>query len=150
MTLTISIVRCSQNGSKSIFESRRLKIAPSRLPPLPGPEDAALAGNFSGISHDSCPHRSYPHLADNARNCGIAVYYEMNMRPLVPDVIATLRRVPLFAELSDQQLGAVAERVSRKRYERDATVFSEGDSCLELLIVEEGSVKLLKSAANGR
>ena len=72
------------------------------------------------------------------------------MRPLVPDVIATLRRVPLFAELSDQQLGAVAERVSRKRYERDATVFSEGDSCLELLIVEEGSVKLLKSAANGR
>jgi CRP/FNR family transcriptional regulator len=72
------------------------------------------------------------------------------MRPSVPNVIATLRRVPLFAELSDQQLGAVAERVTRRRYERNATVFSEGDRCLELLIVEQGSVKLLKSAANGR
>jgi CRP-like cAMP-binding protein len=72
------------------------------------------------------------------------------MRPLVPVVIATLRRVPLFAELSGQQLAAIAERTTRKRYERDSTVFSEGDACRELLIVEEGSVKLLKSAANGR
>jgi CRP/FNR family transcriptional regulator len=72
------------------------------------------------------------------------------MRPLVPDVITTLRRVPLFAELSDLQLEAVAERTMRKRYERHAIVFSEGDVCGELLIVEEGSVKLLKSAANGR
>ena len=45
---------------------------------------------------------------------------------------------------------AIAERATRKRYERDSTVFSEGDSCQELLIVEQGSVKLLKSAANGR
>jgi CRP/FNR family transcriptional regulator len=65
-------------------------------------------------------------------------------------MIATLRRVPLFAELSDQQLGAIAERATRKRYERDSTVFSEGDSCRELLIVEQGSVKLMKNAANGR
>ena len=72
------------------------------------------------------------------------------MRPSTPDVIATLRRVPLFAELSDQQLDAVAERATRRRYERDSNVFSEGDSCLELLIVEEGSIKLVKSAANGR
>jgi CRP/FNR family transcriptional regulator len=72
------------------------------------------------------------------------------MRPLVPDVITTLRRVPLFAELSDQQLGAIASRTTRKRYERASTVFSEGDLCRELLIVEEGSVKLLKSATNGR
>jgi CRP/FNR family transcriptional regulator len=72
------------------------------------------------------------------------------MRPSVPDVIATLRRVPLFAELSDQQLGAIAERATRKRYDRHSTVFSEGDACGELLIVEEGSVKLLKNAANGR
>jgi CRP/FNR family transcriptional regulator len=64
--------------------------------------------------------------------------------------MTTLRRVPLFAELSDQQLGAIAERATRKRYERYSTVFSEGDACRELLIVEEGSVKLLKSAANGR
>lgn len=74
----------------------------------------------------------------------------MYMRPSSPDVIATLRRVPLFTELSDLQLAAIASHVTRKRYECDAIVFSEGDSCLELLIVEEGSVKLLKTAANGR
>lgn len=72
------------------------------------------------------------------------------MRPSTPDVTDTLRRVPLFAELSDHQLGAIAERATRKRYERDSIVFSEGDLCQELLIVEAGSVKLLKSAANGR
>lgn len=74
----------------------------------------------------------------------------MSMRPSVQNVIAVLRRVPLFVELSDLQLGAIAERATRRRYDRDATVFSEGDSCLDLLIVEEGSVKLLKNAANGR
>jgi CRP-like cAMP-binding protein len=72
------------------------------------------------------------------------------MRISAPHVIATLRRVPLFAELSDQQLGAIAERTTRTRHERDSIVFSEGDPCQELLIVEEGSVKLLKSAASGR
>lgn len=72
------------------------------------------------------------------------------MRHSVPDVVVTLRRVPLFAELSDQQLAIVAERATHRRYERDAVVFSEGDLCRELLVVQEGSVKLLKSAANGR
>jgi CRP/FNR family transcriptional regulator len=62
----------------------------------------------------------------------------------------TLRRVPLFAELSNLQLEAIAERTTRKRYARDTTVFSAGDACRELLIVEEGSVKLLKGAPNGR
>jgi CRP/FNR family transcriptional regulator len=72
------------------------------------------------------------------------------MRTSAPDLIATLRRVPLFAELSKQELGAIAERATRKRYEQGFIVFSEGDTCRELLIVEEGSVKLFKSAANGR
>jgi CRP-like cAMP-binding protein len=72
------------------------------------------------------------------------------MRASASDVIATLRRVPLFAELTDRQLEAVAERATLNQYERDSIVFSEGDPCQELLIVEQGSVKLMKSAANGR
>jgi CRP/FNR family transcriptional regulator len=72
------------------------------------------------------------------------------MRTLAPDLISTLRRVPLFTELSNQELGAITERVTRRRYEQGSIVFSEGDACRELLIVEEGSVKLFKSAANGR
>jgi len=72
------------------------------------------------------------------------------MRSPAQNVIGMLRRVPLFFELSDQQLGAIADRAAHRRYESDAIVFSEGELCLELLIVEEGSVKLLKSAPNGR
>src|ERR1700690_3876768 len=67
-----------------------------------------------------------------------------------PDLIDTLRRLPLFTDLSDQELALVAENVSRLRYEEGATIFSEGDSCHELLIVEEGTVKIVKSAPEGR
>ena len=72
------------------------------------------------------------------------------MAPPKSDLVSTLRRLPLFTDLSDPELAVVAENVSRLRYERGATIFSEGDPCHELLIVEAGSVKIIKSAANGR
>jgi len=52
--------------------------------------------------------------------------------------------------LSDEELSIIAERVTLRRYDSGAIVFSEGDVCAELLIVKEGSVKILKTAANGR
>lgn len=67
-----------------------------------------------------------------------------------PDLVGTLRRLPLFTDLSDQELTLVAENVSRQCYKEGVTIFSEGDSCHELLIVEGGTVKILKSAPNGR
>jgi CRP-like cAMP-binding protein len=72
------------------------------------------------------------------------------MAPPKSDLVCTLRRVPLFTDLSDQEFALIAKNVSRLRYERGATIFSEGDPCHELLIVEAGSVKIIKSAANGR
>jgi CRP/FNR family transcriptional regulator len=72
------------------------------------------------------------------------------MAPPKSDLVSTLRRLPLFTDLSDPELAVVAENVSRLRYERGATIFSEGDPCHELLIVEAGSVKIIQSAANGR
>ena len=72
------------------------------------------------------------------------------MAPPKSDLVSTLRRLPLFTDLSDPELALVAENVSRLRYERGSTIFSEGDPCHELLIVEAGSVKIIKSAANGR
>jgi CRP/FNR family cyclic AMP-dependent transcriptional regulator len=67
-----------------------------------------------------------------------------------PDLVGTLRRLPLFTDLSDQELALVAANVSHLRYEKGATIFSEGDPCHELLIVEEGEVKIVKSAPDGR
>src|SRR5579864_6197726 len=64
--------------------------------------------------------------------------------------MSTLRRVPLFTDLSEREINLIAESISSLRYEQGATIFSEGDVCRELLIVEQGTVKIVKSAPNGR
>lgn len=66
------------------------------------------------------------------------------------DLVGTLRRLPLFTELSNQELELVAENVSRRHYGAGSRIFSEGDPCHELLIVEQGAVRILKSAPEGR
>jgi CRP-like cAMP-binding protein len=65
-------------------------------------------------------------------------------------LVATLRRVPLFTDLSDQEMTLIARSVTRLRFDQGATIFLEGDVCRELLIVAEGTVKIFKSAASGR
>ena len=67
-----------------------------------------------------------------------------------PDLLATLRRVPLFTDLSEDELAIVAQRVTCREYSAGAVLFLEGDICRQLLIVKEGSVKLLKTSPNGR
>ncbi len=44
----------------------------------------------------------------------------------------------------------MAENVSRLRYEQGAQIFSEGDPCHALMVVEDGTVKIFKSAPDGR
>jgi CRP-like cAMP-binding protein len=70
--------------------------------------------------------------------------------PTKPDLLRTLRRLPLFADLSEEELDVIARDVTRRLYKKGDVIFSEGDRCNELLIVEEGSVKILKSAPSGR
>src|SRR6267154_376171 len=65
-------------------------------------------------------------------------------------LVNTIRRLPLFSDLSEPELALVAEQVVRTEYQDGEIIFSEDDVCRELLIVEEGSVKLLKTAPNGR
>lgn len=66
------------------------------------------------------------------------------------ELVATLRRLPLFTDLTESELALLAERVTIKRYPPRAAVFSEGDPCRELLVVSHGEVNLLKTATNGR
>jgi len=66
------------------------------------------------------------------------------------NLLAALRRLPLFNDLSEQELILIAERVTVSEHERGAIIFSEGDICRELLIVKEGMIKLIKTAPNGR
>lgn len=64
--------------------------------------------------------------------------------------VDVLKRVPLFAELSDKEVEAIAEGVTRRAYEAEAIVFEQGERCQELLIVESGAVRLSKAAPSGR
>lgn len=65
-------------------------------------------------------------------------------------LIDTLRRVPLFTDLSDAELELLADRAAIRHYRSGEIIFSEGEACSELFIVKEGRVRILKSAANGR
>ena len=65
-------------------------------------------------------------------------------------LVTTLRRLPLFTDLSEIELSLIAQHVTFRRYESGTIIFSEGDSCHELFLVQEGSVRLFKTAANGR
>ncbi len=61
-----------------------------------------------------------------------------------------LRRVPLFAELSETELKFLAERAVPRRYAPGELVFAESDPCAGLFVIESGTVRLFKTSAGGR
>jgi len=66
------------------------------------------------------------------------------------DPVETLRRVPFFAVLQSDELRALARYCAIRRLARDETLFSEGDPCEGLFIVQNGAIKLFKMADTGR
>jgi CRP/FNR family transcriptional regulator len=63
---------------------------------------------------------------------------------------AALARVPLFADLAENQLRFLAERAVLFRFGDGEVIFSEGDPCKGLYCVQSGAVKIFKTAASGR
>jgi CRP-like cAMP-binding protein len=61
-----------------------------------------------------------------------------------------LRRVPLFADLSDTEIKFLAERAVPRRYAPGEVIFAEGDACPGLFVIESGNVRLFKSSPGGR
>jgi CRP/FNR family transcriptional regulator len=70
--------------------------------------------------------------------------------PSEANLVMTLRRLPLFTDLTDAELAVIAQQVTTRAFDRGEIIFSEGDVCAELLIVRDGSVMLVKTSANGR
>jgi CRP/FNR family cyclic AMP-dependent transcriptional regulator len=68
----------------------------------------------------------------------------------VQDAIHTLRRVALFADLSDEEIGFIASRAVPQHRAAGEMIFVEGDSCHGLFVVQSGQVKIFKSSAGGR
>jgi CRP/FNR family transcriptional regulator len=65
-------------------------------------------------------------------------------------IVQTLRRAPIFADLSEAELQFLAERAVPRSYRKGQLVFSEGDACAGLFVIESGHVRIFKSSANGR
>jgi len=63
---------------------------------------------------------------------------------------AILRRIPLFAGLTESELHALAARVRSRHFGRGELLFSEGDPCQGLFIVAAGKVRIFKMSASGR
>jgi CRP/FNR family transcriptional regulator len=61
-----------------------------------------------------------------------------------------LKRTPLFSGLSDREFEFLLERVSSRKYSGGEIVFSEGEPCAGLFVVESGSVRIFKSSPGGR
>jgi len=63
---------------------------------------------------------------------------------------SVLARVPIFSELSDAELKFLSDRAVPRRYGSGELIFSEGDPCAGLYIVETGDVRIFKTSAGGR
>jgi len=63
---------------------------------------------------------------------------------------SVLRRTPLFASLTDSEVRALCARVSRRRYDRNESLFHEGDPCLGLFLVASGKIRIFKLSPSGR
>jgi CRP/FNR family transcriptional regulator, cyclic AMP receptor protein len=63
---------------------------------------------------------------------------------------AVLGRVPIFSDLSDAELKFLSDRAVTRRHASGDLIFSEGDPCVGLYIVESGDVRIFKTSAGGR
>ncbi|HVZ15719.1 MAG TPA: Crp/Fnr family transcriptional regulator [Terriglobales bacterium] len=73
------------------------------------------------------------------------------MPPTKPtNAMETLRRVAIFADLSETELQFLAERAVPRDYDTGEQMFAEGEPCTGLFIVETGAIKIFKSSASGR
>ncbi|HSD84475.1 MAG TPA: Crp/Fnr family transcriptional regulator [Anaerolineae bacterium] len=63
--------------------------------------------------------------------------------------IASLKRVPLFADLKENQLSLVAQDFRLRTYEKDATIFRQDDWGREMYIILEGKVRIFKLSPAG-
>jgi CRP/FNR family cyclic AMP-dependent transcriptional regulator len=63
---------------------------------------------------------------------------------------SVLARVPIFSGLSETELKFISDRAVAKRYAQGELIFSEGDPCAGLYVVESGNVRIFKTSPGGR
>jgi CRP/FNR family transcriptional regulator len=66
------------------------------------------------------------------------------------DRAQTLARVPIFSGLEENELAFLIQRAVPRHYAAGEIVFSEGEPCSGLYVVEAGHVRIFKSSSGGR
>jgi CRP/FNR family transcriptional regulator len=66
------------------------------------------------------------------------------------DQAQALAKVQIFSGLTESELAFLAQRAVPRRFSPGETVFSEGQPCSGMYIVESGHVRIFKSSAGGR
>ncbi len=66
------------------------------------------------------------------------------------DKIAALKSTPLFAELDEKTLAALAARAVERRYARDEILFIAGEEPLGLYVIVAGAVRAYRESVEGR
>jgi CRP/FNR family cyclic AMP-dependent transcriptional regulator len=66
------------------------------------------------------------------------------------NVETILRKTPLFASLTEDEIQALAGRTSKKRLQRGELLFGEGDPCKGLYLVASGKIRIFKLSPAGR
>lgn len=66
------------------------------------------------------------------------------------DPFAILSNVPLFMDLSEEELRALAHRTVSHHVPAGELIFSEGDPCQGFYVIESGEVRIFKTASSGR
>jgi CRP/FNR family transcriptional regulator, cyclic AMP receptor protein len=67
-----------------------------------------------------------------------------------PSPLETLRRVALLRDLSETELQFLTQRAVPRQYGSGELVFSEGEPCAGLYVVESGQVRIFKISPGGR
>ena len=65
-------------------------------------------------------------------------------------LISVLKRVPIFSGLSQQEFAFLTPRLVQRKLRAGELIFSEGDACAGLYVVQAGNVRIFKSSAGGR
>jgi len=67
----------------------------------------------------------------------------------IEGVRMSLRRAPLFRELSDASLTSIAESARLQVFQPETTVYEQGAAATELYVLVEGEVSLRQTASSG-
>jgi CRP/FNR family transcriptional regulator len=69
---------------------------------------------------------------------------------LTASASAILKEVPIFSSLTEQEFAFLTARVMPRKFGASEIIFSEGDPCEGLYVVETGHIRIFKSSPGGR